>query len=102
MIKESAIIASALKVLMVWEALKGHTLTGLSNAELVALTRQSAPNVSRALNTLVEGGYVTRYDSGRYAHSIKTLQIAQAHANHMAAFATRSAEIDQRIAAGSR
>ncbi|MAL00854.1 MAG: IclR family transcriptional regulator [Alcaligenaceae bacterium] len=100
--KEPAVIASALKVLQVWEKLKGHTLTGLSNAELVAATGQSAPNVSRALNTLVEGGYVTRYDNGRYAHSIKTLQIAQAHANHMSTFATRAAEIDQRIAAGSR
>ena len=97
-----ATIASALKVLQVWAALKGHTLTGLSNAEIAAATRQSAPNVSRALNTLVEGGYVTRYDNGRYAHSVKTLQIAQAHANHMSAFMTRAQEIDQRIAAGSR
>lgn len=102
MSSEPAIIASALKVLQVWEALKGHTLNGLSNTELVALTRQSAPNVSRALNTLVEGGYVTRYDSGRYAHSVKTLQIAQAHANHMSAFMTRATEIQQRIDAGSR
>lgn len=96
-----AIIHSALKVLQVWEALKGHTLVGLSNTELVAATGQSAPNVSRALNTLIEGGYVTRYDSGRYAHSVKTLQIAQAHANHMQQFRTRAAELDQRIAAGA-
>lgn len=97
-----AVITSALKVLEVWEALKGQTMTGLSNAELVAATRQSAPNVSRALNTLVEGGYVMRLDSGRYAHSIKTLQIAQAHANHMQSFHNRATELEQRIAAGAR
>ncbi|MFT0531627.1 helix-turn-helix domain-containing protein [Castellaniella hirudinis] len=94
-------IASALKVLAVWEALKGHTLTGLSNTEIAAATGQSAPNVSRALATLAEGGYVTRYESGRYAHSVKTLQIAQAHANHMHQFRARAAELDQRIAAGA-
>ncbi|WP_103035207.1 helix-turn-helix domain-containing protein [Castellaniella caeni] len=96
-----AIISSALKVLAVWEALKGHTLTGLSNTELAAATGQSAPNVSRALATLVEGGYVTRYESGRYAHSVKTLQIAQAHLTHMQQFRTRAAELDQRISAGA-
>ena len=96
-----ATINSALKVLQVWEALKGHTITGLSNTEIVAATGQSAPNVSRALNTLVEGGYVIRYESGRYAHGLKTLQIAQAHANHMQQIRARADELDQRIAAGA-
>lgn len=102
MTKEPTIIASALKVLQVWEALKGHTLTGLSNMELAALTRQSAPNVSRALNTLVEGGFVTRLDNGRYAHGLKTLQIAQSHANHVNEMLSRASELNQRIEAGSR
>jgi DNA-binding IclR family transcriptional regulator len=97
-----ATITSALKVLQVWESLKGHTFTGLSNTEIVAATGQSAPNVSRALNTLIEGGYVLRYDNGRYCHSIKTLQIAQAHATHMQQIRARCDEIDQRIAAGAK
>jgi len=47
-------------------------------------------------------GLVIKYDNGRYAHGIATLQIAQAHANHCDQLTTRMAEVNQRIAAGAQ
>ena len=44
---------------------------------------------------------VVKLDNGHFAHSIQTLQIAQAHAEHCALMQQRMAEINQRIAAGS-
>lgn len=95
-------INSAQRVLRIWKALRGHTLTGLSNQEIMALTDESATNVSRALATLMEEDLVIRYDNGRYAHGMATLQIAQAHANHCERTLARMTEMNQRIAAGAQ
>jgi len=51
--KPAHTINSAQRVLRVWKALRGHTLTGLSNQELAQATGESAANVSRALATLM-------------------------------------------------
>lgn len=99
---DTTTINSATRVLRVWIALGGHTLTGLSNQEIVALTGDSPANVSRALATLMAEDLVVRYDNGRYAHGLRTLQIAQAHADHCARMTARITEINQRIAAGAR
>jgi len=93
-------INSAQRVLRVFKALRGHTLTGLSNQELATMTGESAANVSRALATLAAESLVSKLDNGRYAHSIATLQIAQAHAEHCERVTTRIAQINQNIAAG--
>jgi DNA-binding IclR family transcriptional regulator len=93
--------SSAGRVLGVLKALKGHTLTGLSNTELAQLTQDSPSNISRAMQTLIEEGLAVKLDNGRFAHSIGMLQIAQAHAEHMARLTHRMHEINQRIAAGS-
>jgi len=98
--KPAATINSAQRVLRVFKALRGHTLTGLSNQELAQATGESAANVSRAIATLMAESLVTKLDNGRYAHGIATLQIAQAHAEHCERVNTRMAEINQRIAAG--
>jgi len=98
--KPAQTITSAQRVLRVWKALRGHTLTGLSNQELAQATGESAANVSRALATLAAESLVMKLDNGRYAHGIATLQIAQAHAEHCERVNTRMAEINQRIAAG--
>ncbi|CUI61273.1 MULTISPECIES: helix-turn-helix domain-containing protein [Achromobacter] len=95
-------INSAQRVLRIWKALRGHTLTGLSNQEIAAMTGESPTNVTRALATLMTEDLVTKYENGRYAHGMATLQFAQAHADHCARMSARITEINQRIAAGTQ
>ena len=97
----SRTISAAARVLRVFMALKGHTITGLSNAELAQLVQDSPSNITRAMQTLIEEGMALKLDNGRFAHSVGVLQIAQAHAEHMARLTNRMQEINQRIAAGS-
>jgi len=87
----------ALRMLM---AMRGTTLTGVSNGELAQALGESAPNVSRMLQVLVDEGFATQLENGRYAPSIALLQIAQAHAEHIARAQARITEVQQRIAAG--
>lgn len=97
----SATISASARVLRVLKALKGHTVTGLSNTELAQLAGDSPSNITRAMQTLIEEGLAVKLDNGRFAHSVGMLQIAQAHAEHMARLNGRMQEINQRIAAGS-
>ncbi|MFJ5239512.1 helix-turn-helix domain-containing protein [Pseudomonas sp. B21-056] len=97
----SRTVSAAARVLRVLKALKGHTVTGLSNTELAHLTQDSPSNITRAMQTLIEEGLAVKLDNGRFAHSVGVLQIAQAHAEHMARLTNRMQEINQRIAAGS-
>ncbi|WP_025132167.1 helix-turn-helix domain-containing protein [Pseudomonas sp. PH1b] len=94
-------VSAAARVLRVLKALKGHTVTGLSNVELAQLTQDSPSNITRAMQTLIEEGLAVKLDNGRFAHSVGVLQIAQAHAEHMTRLTNRMQEINQRIAAGS-
>jgi len=93
--------ASAARVLRVLIVLKGHSLTGLSNIDIARATNESASNVTRALHTLIGEGLVMQLDNGRYAHSVQMLQIARAHADHMARTQARMDELNQRVSAGS-
>ncbi|MGH8384495.1 MAG: helix-turn-helix domain-containing protein [Pseudomonas sp.] len=97
----SRTVSAAARVLRVLKALKGHTVTGLSNTELAQLAQDSPSNITRAMQTLIEEGLAVKLDNGRFAHSVGMLQIAQAHAEHMARLTDRMQEINQRIAAGS-
>ncbi len=94
-------VSAAARVLRALKALKGHTVTGLSNSELAQLTQDSPSNITRAMQTLIEEGLAVKLDNGRFAHSVGVLQIAQAHAEHMARLTGRMQDINQRIAAGS-
>jgi DNA-binding IclR family transcriptional regulator len=89
------------RALRILKAMRGATFTGVSNAELAKALGETAPNVSRALDVLVDEGFAVRLDNGRYAHSIALLQIAQAHADHAARLQQRLTETAQRIAAGA-
>lgn len=93
---------STRRALRILEALKGKTLQGLSNAELARGLGESAVNVSRALAVLEEAGWVTHLDTGRWAHSIKLLQIAVAHADELAKAEQQLGELRQRVLAGAR
>lgn len=94
-------ITSARRTLRVFKALKGHTITGLANKDIAEALGESPVNVSRALAELAEEGLATKLDNGRWAHSVAALQIATAHAAHMASLQDRMTEINHRVAAGA-
>jgi DNA-binding IclR family transcriptional regulator len=97
--KEKVDNAGARRVLQILMAMRGTTFTGVSNIELSKATGEAPPNITRALQVLVDEGFVTRLDNGRYAHSISLLQIAQAHASHTLRLQERMTETSQRIGA---
>lgn len=93
---------SAIKVLRVMKALKGRTISGLSNGELAKALDESPATINRCLNTLIAEGLATKRDDGRFALSVAMLQIAVAHANEMTTAQSRIDEINQRVLAGAR
>jgi len=90
---------SALRVLRVLKALRGHTLTGLSNTELAKALGESPANITRYMDTLIEAGFATRLETGRFAPSIGFLQYAMATAEELNRGAARINEIQARISA---
>lgn len=92
---------SGARVLRVLKALKGYTLSGISNGELAKGLGESPANINRALNTLIAEGLAVKLDNGRFAPGIALLQIAQAHANEMSQAQGRINEINQRVLAGA-
>lgn len=98
----SQISTSGTRTLKVLKALKGYTLTGLSNGDIAKMINESPVNVTRSLQTLIEEGLVIKLDNGLFAHSVQMLQIAQAHAIHITQMQEQITEINQRIIAGTR
>ncbi len=93
---------SGAKVLKVLIALRGHSLTGLSNGQLAKALGESPSTVNRCLNTLIQAGLAVKLDSGLYAHGVMMLQIARAHSEEMSRAQARIDELNQRVFAGSR
>lgn len=94
--------SSIKRALRVMKALKGHSLSGISNGELAKALNESPANITRTLNTLVDEGMAQKLDSGRYAPGMQLLQIAQSFSNEMANTQARIAEMNQRVLAGSK
>ncbi len=94
-------ISSARRALRVLKALKGHSLTGVSNKDLAAGLRMSAVNVSRALSSLEAEGLASKLDNDLWAPGMALLQIAHGHASHMADLQDRISEINRRVAVGA-
>lgn len=92
---------SGARILRVLKALKGYSLTGISNSELAKGLGESPANINRAVNTLIAEGLAVKLDNGRFAPSVALLQIAQAHANEMSTAQHRINEINQRVLAGA-
>lgn len=92
---------AARRPLRVLKALRGHTVTGLSNGELAHALGDSPSNITRAVGVLIDEGLAVKLDNGRFAHSVALLQIAQAHAEHVTKLQGRIGELNQRIAAGA-
>ncbi len=91
---------SGSRILKVLKAVKGYTLTGISNSAIAEAIDDSPSNVSRALSVLIEEGLVIKLDNGLFAHSTEMLRIAQAHAEHVANLQNRIQETNQRIMSG--
>lgn len=92
---------SGVRLLRVISALKGHSISGLTNGDLAKTLNIPAPTITRLLETLVSEGFAMRLDSGRYALSVKMLQIAQTHANEISRAQDRINELNQRVHAGA-
>ena len=90
------------KGVRVLKALKGHTLTGMSNQELCRATGLTPSGISRIMQALIEEGLAERRHDGRFALSIGMLQIAQSHALEMQKAKERINELQSRVAAGAR
>ncbi|MFA5632529.1 MAG: helix-turn-helix domain-containing protein [Porticoccaceae bacterium] len=87
--------------LRVIRALRGQTLTGVSNGELAKALGESPATINRCINTLIAEGFAMRLENGRFALSVSLLQIAQAHADEINRATNRIHELSQRVAAGS-
>ncbi|WP_027855229.1 winged helix-turn-helix transcriptional regulator [Marinobacterium litorale] len=98
---QTRISASGAKCLRVLFALSGHSLTGLSNSELSKALNESPATINRCLNTLIAEGAAIKLDSGRFAPSIRVLQMATRHAQEFSKARARMDEIDQRLMAGA-
>lgn len=92
---------SGTRILKVLSALKGRSLDGVSNAELARALGETPATINRTLNTLIAEGFATKLDNGRFALSVKMLQIAQSYANEMSRGQARINEITQRVNAGA-
>lgn len=92
---------SGAKVLEVLKALRGHSLTGLSNGQLAKALAESPSTINRCLNTLIQAGLAEKKPNGLFTHSVMMLQIATAHANEMSRARAKIDELDQRVIAGS-
>jgi DNA-binding IclR family transcriptional regulator len=92
---------SGSRLLRVISALKGHTISGLTNGDIAKALGATPSTINRDLNTLIAEGFAIKLDSGRYALSVKLLQIAQAHANEISRAQGRIDELNQRVHAGA-
>ena len=92
---------SGARCLRVMKALRGQTLSGLSNSDIAKALSIPPSAVTRCMNTLISEGFATKLDNGRFALSVAALQIAQAHADEMTRATNRIHELNQRVAAGS-
>ncbi len=92
---------SLLRGIAILESLKGQSIHGLSNSEIAQAIGESPVNTSRTLAALVEAGWVSRLETGRYTLGLRALQTAQAHAEATAQSMARMQETTQRIAAGA-
>ncbi|NDV21064.1 IclR family transcriptional regulator, partial [Pseudodesulfovibrio sp. JC047] len=78
-----------------------NTIHGLSNGEIAKALDESPVNISRALDVLVDEGFSTKLDSGRYALGLQVAKIGYAHINELDRAEQRIKELRQRTVAGA-
>ena len=84
------------RMLKVFKALETHPIIGTSNKEIADGLGISPVYVSRDLDDLIEEGLVVKLDNGRYAYSIKTLQIAERFRQQQERIAAKIKEMQDR------
>ena len=84
------------RMLKVFKALEAHPIIGTSNKESADGLGISPVYVSRDLDDLIEEGLVVKLDNGRYAYSIKTLQIAERFRQQQERIAAKIKEMQDR------
>ena len=77
MSNESNTSAQVLRVLELLEALAGYAATGATNKDLAEAARTSAPNVTRAMASLIAKGWARKDDSnGRFYPTAQFTRLA--------------------------
>ena len=85
------------RVLKVFKALEAHPIIGVSNKEIADGLGISPAYVSRDLDDLIAEGLVVKLDNGRYAYSVKTLQIAERFRRQNEGIKAKMDELNQRV-----
>jgi DNA-binding IclR family transcriptional regulator len=88
---------SARRTLRILKAMRGKTLQGMTVSEIAQSTNESSTNVCRGLDDLVAEGLAAKLETGRYAHTVQLLQIANEHARETERSKARLAEMEQRV-----
>ncbi|AAP96320.1 IclR family transcriptional regulator [[Haemophilus] ducreyi] len=89
------------RALRILKALKGRSLTGLTNKELCEAIGETPVNVTRAIAFLEAEGFVQRLNTGAYGLSYQILQIAVSHETEMQKASERLAQVRARVQAGA-
>ena len=85
------------RVLKVFKALEAHPIIGVSNKEIADGLGISPAYVSRDLDDLIAESLVVKLDNGRYAYSVKTLQIAERFRRQYEDIKAKVEELNQRV-----
>ena len=85
------------RLLKVFKALEAHPLIGISNKEIAEGLGISPVHVSRDLEDLINEGLVEKLDTGNFAYSIKTLQIAERFRRQHERLQSKIAEVGKRV-----
>ncbi|PWD89576.1 IclR family transcriptional regulator [Ignatzschineria cameli] len=85
---------SQLRPLLIIEALKGRSFTGMSNSEIASVIGEDRSQVARSLHVLIHAGFVEQLPNELYALSTKILNIATSHAREVQAINQKLAEIN--------
>ena len=85
------------RLLKVFKALEAHPIIGISNKEIAEGLGLSPAYVSRDLDDLIAEGLAVKLDNGRYAYSVKTLQIAERFRRQHEGIKAKMEELNQRV-----
>ncbi|MDR2155924.1 MAG: winged helix-turn-helix transcriptional regulator [Burkholderiaceae bacterium] len=95
---DTAASEGGLRLLTILEALCGFAASGASNSELATAAKTSAPNVTRAMRTLIAKGWARKGDDGRFYPTTRFLRLALAALADVQRVETRLADLKGALA----